>query len=269
MAIRGQGMASSSAETVPGGSCPMRAGGARARRSRRGRGRSAGCRTGAPCRRPDGEAHKASATAAGACRTRSAACSASASCSTRWRARPPPRPARAAPASAGRISQASSLSIGAARLVELRQQHASSASGSRAMRAQHVQADDVARTLPDRVDRRLAVEPRQDRFLDVAVAAEAFERLGDDRRRALADPVLGDRASRGGRSPPPPRRLGAAVEGARQRASPGRSRPRLRARGRPARCASAAGRSAACRRRCGGRRDAAPGPPPGASAPPS
>ena len=47
-------------------------------------------------------------------------------------------------------------------------------------RAQHVQRVHVARALPDRVDRALAVEPRQLRLLDVAVAAEALERLRDE-----------------------------------------------------------------------------------------
>src|SRR3546814_8426343 len=44
-------------------------------------------------------------------------------------------------------------------------------------RAQHVQALDVAAALPDRIQRRLPVQPRQDRFLDVASAAQAFLRL--------------------------------------------------------------------------------------------
>src|SRR3546814_7016075 len=59
-------------------------------------------------------------------------------------------------------------------------------------RAQHVQALDVAAALPDRIQRRLPVQPRQDRFLDVAGAAQAFLRLVDEGGRALADPVLAD-----------------------------------------------------------------------------
>jgi len=42
-------------------------------------------------------------------------------------------------------------------------------------RAQHVQALDVAAAFPDRIERRLPVQPRQDRFLDVAGAAVALE----------------------------------------------------------------------------------------------
>ena len=60
---------------------------------------------------------------------------------------------------------------------------ASSACGLRAMRAQDVEALDVARALPDRVERRLAVEARHPGLLDVAVAAEALERLARVRRR--------------------------------------------------------------------------------------
>src|SRR4051794_39660712 len=57
-------------------------------------------------------------------------------------------------------------------------------------RAQHVEADDVARALPDREERLLPVDPREARRLDEAVAAEAFERLRRVARAALADPVL-------------------------------------------------------------------------------
>src|SRR5438874_12502144 len=56
--------------------------------------------------------------------------------------------------------------------------------------AQHVEADDVARSLPDAVARALAEEPRHGRVLDIPVAAEALERFGRVRRLALAHPVL-------------------------------------------------------------------------------
>ena len=52
-------------------------------------------------------------------------------------------------------------------------------------------------------------------FLDVAVAAEAFHRLGDRRGRALAHPVLGDRGGEAGKAALG-RVLGASIEGARQ-----------------------------------------------------
>ena len=55
---------------------------------------------------------------------------------------------------------------------------------------------------------RLAIEPRHDRFLDVARPAVALERLEDMRRCALADPVLGDR-----RADTRERRLGLARAG--------------------------------------------------------
>ena len=57
-----------------------------------------------------------------------------------------------------------------------------------AHRPQHVERDDVARALPDRVQRRLAVEPGQPRLLDVAVAAEHLHRLGDRRRACACTP---------------------------------------------------------------------------------
>src|SRR5690606_3208635 len=62
-----------------------------------------------------------------------------------------------------------------------------------AQRTQHVEALDVAAAFPDRVQRRLSVETRQIALLDIAGAAEAFLRLVDERRAALADPVLADR----------------------------------------------------------------------------
>src|SRR5438876_8315730 len=43
-------------------------------------------------------------------------------------------------------------------------------------RAQDVETDDVARTFPDGIERRLPVQAGQDRFLDVPVAPEALER---------------------------------------------------------------------------------------------
>jgi len=57
-------------------------------------------------------------------------------------------------------------------------------------RTQHVQALDVAAALPDRIQRRLPVQPREHRFFDIAGAAEALLRFVDERRRTLADPVL-------------------------------------------------------------------------------
>ena len=50
--------------------------------------------------------------------------------------------------------------------------------GIAAQRAQDVEADHVARSFPDRLQRLLAVDARQHRLLDVAVPAEALERLG-------------------------------------------------------------------------------------------
>src|SRR5262245_16021109 len=59
-------------------------------------------------------------------------------------------------------------------------------------RAQDVQALDVPRALPDRVERRLAVEAGQRPLLDVAVPAQALEGLRGVRRGALRHPVFED-----------------------------------------------------------------------------
>ena len=62
--------------------------------------------------------------------------------------------------------------------------------GFAGQRSQYVETLDVARAFPDRIQRCLAVQARQDRFLDVARPPEAFLRLVDHHRRALADPIL-------------------------------------------------------------------------------
>ena len=58
---------------------------------------------------------------------------------------------------------------------------------------QRIQGGDVARALPDAHQRCLAVQPRHAGLLDVAVAAEAFQRLGGVTGRALAHLVLAGR----------------------------------------------------------------------------
>ena len=73
-------------------------------------------------------------------------------------------------------------------------------------RPQHVERVHVAGALPERVQRRLAVEPRQAGLLDVAVAAEALERLGDERGRRPCRPSTSRPRSRAGRTRGRPRR---------------------------------------------------------------
>ena len=60
-------------------------------------------------------------------------------------------------------------------------------------RAQHVECDDVARTLPNRHHRLLAVAHRQGEVLGISVSAKAFQCLVGVVWTTLADPVLGDR----------------------------------------------------------------------------
>ena len=62
-------------------------------------------------------------------------------------------------------------------------------------RAGDVEALDIAAPLPDRVDRRLAIEARHRAVLHHPRAAEAFQRLVGVARRALADPVFADRGA--------------------------------------------------------------------------
>ena len=52
-------------------------------------------------------------------------------------------------------------------------------------RAEHIEANDVAGPLPDGVERRLAVQPRERAVLDVSVAAHALHRLGGHAGRLL------------------------------------------------------------------------------------
>ena len=98
-----------------------------------------------------------------------------------------------------------------------RVQHGSRGVAVAGERAQHVEAHHVARAFPDRVDRRLAIEPRQQALLDVAIAAETLHRLVDETRRGLAHPVFHRR-----REQPRARRLarivGREIERARQAA---------------------------------------------------
>ena len=195
---------------------------------------------------------------AGACRTRSDAWSAIASRSTASRAARSSTSAIARSASAvARCSPASRISSSSA----------SAVSGARRT-TEDVEADDVARPLPDREQRRLPVDARQHRLLDVAVAADALERLGRVRRAALADPVLRRPRWRSARTRPraaSPR--GAPVVGTREaQRRHGRGLGLDAEVGEDVR-ASAAARRAACRRRAGARRGGSPARPPRASGP--
>ena len=197
----------------------VRRSGSRAPRWPGGRRRQA-CRT---CRRTTcraGSAQNASATSVGAKRTSSEP----------WRQaaiRPASRRAAdlerrpASPSSARVSSTARSRRASPPRARPTSVIQASSASGSRAERAQHVEGVDVARALPDRVQRRLAVEQRQPGLLDVAVAAEALQRLGDHERGALADPELRQR-----QRDPAQRRLVRVVAAVDGRGQPHRERGR-------------------------------------------
>ena len=201
---------------------------------------------------PRREAQKASATAGAPWRTSSEPCSASAMPSTTRRAR--------VSSVTGSENWRSSFlhvlvqaRVGALGLLDLVHEHLQSARGAH-QRAQHVEAHHVARALPDRGERRLAVQARHTRLLDIAVAAEALQGLERVVGGALAYPVLADGGGQAleqvrvvqialALSRRPRRRL------RRRRApgaSPARWRPRTRCTGRPARCASAAGRSTAC-----------------------
>ncbi len=197
-------------------------------------------------------AQKASATAAGACRTSSEPCSTSAirSTSRRARALDVVEVGQAGLQPDDRVVQPR---VGAAGQVHLGEERVDAGRLAR-HRAQDVERLHVARALPDRVERRLAVEPRQAGVLDVAVAAQALQRLGRRRRAARLHTqylptatasrlnACSSRVARAGPGRPP-----------RPAAASAWSPPRTRAAGRPARCASAACRRAGRRRRCGAR----------------
>ncbi len=136
------------------------------------------------------------------------------------RAPPASRAARRGARRAARRAPRAQLALGQERRQAL---------GLARQRAQDVEAHHVAGALPDAVQRRVAQQPRHRRLLDVAVAAQALERLGGVRRRALADPVLEHRRGEAAQRRVAPRRRRAPA------AARSRWRPRTRARGRRAR----------------------------------
>ena len=108
--------------------------------------------------------------------------------------------------------------------------------GLAGQRPEHVERVDVARALPDRVQRRLAEEQRHPGLLDVAVAAQALQRLGHHHRGPLADPELRQR-QRDAAQRRLVRVVGAVVDGGGQPDGRARWRPRTRPRGRRPRSA--------------------------------
>ena len=152
-----------------------------------GRQRAEGASPWSPASR---EAQNASATAGSPWRTSSEPCSASAIRST--------TPARAAlevgrksrSSRAQRVDERVEPRVGAARPARPRRRTRRPTPGSRPI----ARSTSRQMTLPEPsqmpVQRRLAEEARQDRLLDVAVAAQALERLGDQRGLPLAHPVL-------------------------------------------------------------------------------
>ena len=179
-------------ERGPAGPCALRAPGGSGRRSPRSRSPPAACRTPGRRRRPGATAQKASATARRAVAHEQRALQAQ---------RHALDDAARAGLERGGVGELVlelrharvEARVGALRLLDLGQEHLERA-GRTCQGAQHVEAHDVARALPDRGQRRLAVEARHPRLLDVAGAAEALERLEGVVRRALARPVLADRS---------------------------------------------------------------------------
>ena len=111
----------------------------------------------------------------------------------------------------------------------------------RAAARAHVQRHDVARAFPDRIHRRLAVQPGHGTVFHVAVAAPGLQALGHRRHGALADQSL----ATGGVPTRASARAGSARSSTRApAATPAPWTPRSPAPGRPARCASAAARPA-------------------------
>ena len=194
----------------------------RGRRSRRRRRRPAACRRPVLRRRPGARRRTRRPRTAARSGPASDAWNASASSSTARRA------LHGSSVTGSASSCASSARVPAARQLALGDERRQAVRLAR-QRAQDVERDHVARALPDAVQRRVAQQPRHRRLLDVAVAAQALQRLGGVRRRALADPVLGDRGARSAGTPCRPRRRRARA------AARSRSPPRTRAPGRRAR----------------------------------
>ena len=167
-----------------------------ARRSRRGRRRReasrrrrSAARAARRTRRPP-PAHRGGRAAIPAARPRAARAAGARPCSLRRRASS--RSSRRDRGVEPRVRAGGEPHLGQERLGRL---------GLARERTEDVERVDVSRALPDRVERALAEEPRQLRLLDVAVAAEALERLRDERRRPLADPELRDRGRQAAERP--------------------------------------------------------------------
>ena len=124
-------------------------------------------------------------------RTSRLPCSATAIISTTRRATGS-RPAGSARRAYEIVGKGVELRIGASGLGDLAEEHLHRLRLA-LHRPQDVEADDVARPLPDAVERGLAIEPLHQVIGDEAIAAMAFERFRNELRRALAGPVLGDR----------------------------------------------------------------------------
>ena len=228
----------------------------RGRRSRERPGQRAACPARRPSRRPAATRRRRRRPPPG--RAAAAASPAGTARAVRRSAGPGSGSCSGSPSSAcSRFTASSNRRVGAAGELDL-----GGDGGQRVRRAahrpQHVEGDDVARALPDRVQRRLPVEPGQPGLLDVAVAAEHLHGLGRRRPGCACRPRTSPR-----RRPA----AGRPLAGVQRRGQPHAERGRrlaLHAPGRPARSASAAGRPAA-RRTPGG---AGRGGPPG-SAPPA
>ena len=67
--------------------------------------------------------------------------------------------------------------------------------------SQHVEAHHVAGAFPNRVERSLTIQARHDRFFDVAVASQAFQRLRRVLRGPLTNTELGDGRRDAGKGP--------------------------------------------------------------------
>ena len=126
-------------------------------------------------------------------------------------------------------------------------------------RSQDIKGGHVAGSLPDAGERRVAQQEGQAGVLDIAVAAEALQRLGGVRRGALADVVLHDRGGEAAEG-----RLVAVVALGDAQRGHGR-RLGLERPDRRARWPWPAGRRAARRTPSDAARDGPPRRPPGAS----
>src|SRR5690242_9407933 len=61
--------------------------------------------------------------------------------------------------------------------------------------SQNIQALEIAGALPERIQWSISIQSRKRRLFHVAVSAQTLQSFGNNRRRSLGDPILGNGGS--------------------------------------------------------------------------